>query len=205
MSHTSVYTWKNENCKTWISLRTIACYSQDNSGSYTLLSIFLWASAMIQDLKGPFCGYSCPAWAAWLFSILLLFLFHHHHPQSSLYHQHGVSSHPMACCLSLRSEADTRLCSVAREETGASEVNSSQRAGQLGTSRPSNYPAARLNLQLCAAVRLKEAAWSHQRHNVTLFSGMVVGGNWRVEGLIGLPRCSLELRTTEAEGRTRVW
>lgn len=65
MSHTSVYTKKNENCKTWISLRIIAFYLQDNSGSYIILSIFLWASATIQDLKGPCCGYSCPAWFKW--------------------------------------------------------------------------------------------------------------------------------------------
>lgn len=72
---------------------------------------------------------------------------------------HGVSSGPLACCLSLsRAAADMWLCAAAREGTGGPQENLSQRAGQLDTSS-SNHPAARLNLQLCSAVRLKEAAW----------------------------------------------
>lgn len=81
--------------------------------------------------------------------------------------------------------------------------NSSQRAGQLGTSRPSNSPAARLNLQFCSAVRLKEAAW--KAHLSLASSDLIFLGWWwegigGVEGLIGLPRCFLESRTTEADG-----
>lgn len=89
------------------------------------------------------------------------------------------------------------------------EANLSQRAGQLGTSRPSNHPAARLNLQSCSAVRLKEAA--RRAHLSAVWSDLIfLGWRWEgiggVEGLIGLPRCSLEWRTTEADGsETRVW
>lgn len=73
---------------------------------------------------------------------------------------------------------DTRFCATAREGTGGPEENSSQRAGQLGTSRPSNHPAARLNLQFCSVTRLKEAAW---RAHLSLASSDLIFLGWRWE------------------------
>lgn len=108
-------------------------------------------------------------------------LFHHQLPQSFVFLPCGIPSRPLACCLSWRREADTRLC--AREGTGGPEVNSSQRAGQLGTSRPFNHPAAGLNLQFCSAVRLKEAAW--RAHLSVAWSDLIFLG-WWWEGIGGL-------------------
>jgi len=81
------------------------------------------------------------------------------------------------------------LCAAAREGTGGPEENWSQRAEQLGTSCPSDHPAARLNLWFCSAAKLKEAARranSSEAWHDLIFLRLLVGGNWGVEGLIGL-------------------
>lgn len=99
------------------------------------------------------------------------------------------------------------LCAAAREGSGGPKAHSSQRAGQLGTSRSSSHPAAQLNLQFCLQWGLKRQHGEHiyQWLQMTLFFWGVVGGNWRVDGLIWLPQSSSSWRPEADSSETRVW
>lgn len=72
-------------------------------------------------------------------------------------------------------------------ENGGPLLNSSQRAGQLGTSLPSNHPAVWLNLQLCSQWGLKR---QHGEHIYQETSWILLGCSGRELEVWGVDRTS---------------
>lgn len=93
---------------------------------------------------------------------------------------------PTMYCFSFSHE-DERANPSARTGNGGPLLNSSQRAGQLGTSLPSNHPAVWLNLQLCSQWGLKR---QHGEHFYQETSWILLGCGGRELEVWGVDRTS---------------